>query len=322
MKRVNIIGAIKSRLGGSLYDSLRMFKGVRKPSDSPGRMVYGYKYALVKHILLRPFGNHLLRYFDDFYASFTERGSGGEGFEVLNFNGIRIPKPLNDADKYMFFYDIIEHFVYFVTDNHDFFDSINTYGPYELGRVRVGENDTVIDCGANVGMFSAAAAHRTNVRGGGGTVYAFEPSPNVIERYLSKTAALYDNIKIAPYALSDRAGEASFMENTEQILSSHLAHIDRDRGGVPITVNVTTPDDFVRENGIPRVDFIKADIEGAEREMLRGAREVLREFAPKLAICAYHLPDDPEVLRGLILQANPKYVVEEKFRKIYAYVPE
>ena len=79
-------------------------------------------------------------------------------------------------------------------------------------------------------------------------------------------------------------------------------------------------DTFVEENKLPSVDFIKADIEGAERYMLMGAKRVLKEFAPKIAICTYHLPDDPKVLRELILDANPNYIIEEKFKKMYAYV--
>ncbi|MDR0764457.1 MAG: FkbM family methyltransferase [Synergistaceae bacterium] len=75
------------------------------------------------------------------------------------------------------------------------------------------------------------------------------------------------------------------------------------------TVEVTTIDDFVRENNITRVDFIKADIEGFERNMLKGAEFVLSHFGPKLAICTYHLPDDPEVLERIILEANPNYRV-------------
>ena len=79
---------------------------------------------------------------------------------------------------------------------------------------------------------------------------------------------------------------------------------------------------LVHQNHLPKVDFIKADIEGAERYMLMGAQKVLREFAPKIAICTYHKPDDPRVLRKLIMQANPNYIIEEKWKKMYAYVPE
>ena len=68
------------------------------------------------------------------------------------------------------------------------------------------------------------------------------------------------------------------------------------------------------------VDFIKADIEGAERYMLMGARETLGKFAPKLSICTYHFPDDPEVLEKIILEANPNYKIEHRWKKLYAIV--
>ena len=87
------------------------------------------------------------------------------------------------------------------------------------------------------------------------------------------------------------------------------------------TVPAITLDAFVERNNIEHVDFIKADIEGAERNMLRGATRILKEFAPKLSICTYHLPDDPQVLREIILNANPKYRIVEKIKKMYAYVP-
>jgi hypothetical protein len=74
----------------------------------------------------------------------------------------------------------------------------------------------------------------------------------------------------------------------------------------------------VSENKLERVDFIKADIEGAERGLLSGAKNVLKEFSPKLSLCTYHLPDDCEVLERLILEANPKYKVRQGPNKLYA----
>jgi hypothetical protein len=56
--------------------------------------------------------------------------------------------------------------------------------------------------------------------------------------------------------------------------------------------------------------------------MLTGAQEVLRKFEPRLSLCTYHLPDDPAVLKELILRANPKYKVIQRKMKLFAYVPK
>ena len=92
------------------------------------------------------------------------------------------------------------------------------------------------------------------------------------------------------------------------------------RGQKKTRIECTTLDDWVKENNISRVDFIKADIEGAERYLLAGAQETLRRFKPRLAICTYHLPDDPQVLAKLIKLAVPEYHVIQKRKKLYAYV--
>lgn len=83
---------------------------------------------------------------------------------------------------------------------------------------------------------------------------------------------------------------------------------------------VTTVDDFVKENKLEKVDFIKSDIEGFERNMLTGAKNTLKNFSPKLTISTYHLPDDPEVLEKIILDANPDYRIVHMPEVLFAKV--
>jgi hypothetical protein len=64
---------------------------------------------------------------------------------------------------------------------------------------------------------------------------------------------------------------------------------------------------MVRELKLSRVDFIKMDIEGAERQALRGGKATLERFRPRLEISVNHLPDDPQVVPALIQGFVPSY---------------
>lgn len=186
-------------------------------------------------------------------------------------------------------------------------------GPYETASVQLKKGDVVIDCGANMGIFSILAVKR-----GASTVYAFDPQDNALR-------LLNDNIKLnnsnaeiipVPYGLSNRKCTLSFTEDNENIGASRISR-EGDIGTT--TIECTTLDDWVEENNIPRVDFIKADIEGAERDMLNGARQVIKRDHPRIAICTYHLPDDPAVLRDIILSIDSTYRIEQREMKLYAW---
>lgn len=189
-------------------------------------------------------------------------------------------------------------------------------GPYEYGKVKLNKEDIVFDLGANFGMFSAFASAK------GCKIHAFEPTVNTIDKYLSRTAQLNSNIIINSMAVSNYDGVQEFTidekdcrcNGISETKTNLLKHEEN-----KILVPTTTIDNYVDKNNLKAVDFIKADIEGAERLMLEGAKETLKEYAPDLSICYYHLFDDYKVLTDLILKANPDYVIEHKWKKIYAY---
>ena len=184
-------------------------------------------------------------------------------------------------------------------------------------NVSVKSGDIVIDAGSWIGDFAAYASVK------GATTYAFEPTAATFE-LLKKTAELNGNIIPVKKGLSDENVSANLLHNAGNTGGNRIATPSNsvNFAGTSSTIETTTIDDFVRENNLPRVDFIKADIEGFERHMLAGAQETLARFAPKLALCTYHLPDDPQVMAELIMKANPKYNIVQKRMKLFASVPE
>ena len=194
-----------------------------------------------------------------------------------------------------------------------FFDdySMVDEGPYHQFDDREDGTNVVIDCGANVGVFSAAEAAK------GHKVYAFEPVMKT-RTILEKVANKYSNIVIENYALSDKSGKVTMMASDN--LGQNKIVEEKNVTECVESVPCITLDEFVEKNGIKRVDYIKADIEGAERYMLKGAKKVLERFAPRLSICTYHLDDDPIVLERIIKEENPNYTVVHEYKKLYAYV--
>lgn len=215
-----------------------------------------------------------------------------------------------DAKKMGFFNneypDVIAPFLPCANGGEDYNE-----GPYEFGNVRLEKGDVVFDCGANMGFFSILAANYDC------QCYAFEPLPANIA-HLNEIVRVNPHIVIAPYALCDEDKSLQFTDSASSSTTTRILFDEEEAD--TITVEGMSMDSYVEKSKIDRIDFIKADIEGAERYMLMGARNVLKEFAPKIAICTYHLPDDPQVLRQLILDANANYIIEERWKKMYAYV--
>ncbi|MDR0705741.1 MAG: FkbM family methyltransferase, partial [Planctomycetaceae bacterium] len=236
-------------------------------------------------------------------------------------NNIQLPRA-NEAEKYSFTGAIVEILIPYLVQNPKLLENlfgkdIESEGRYEPNEyIQLQPADIVIDAGANAGFFSVLGSAK------GCSVYAFEPMPYMRENYLVHVAAWNPNITVCPFALWDKEEELTFWvshvnpHSASAVVRAGYKDIEQ------ITVAAISLDEFVRKNNIPRIDFIKADIEGAERHLLMGAKNVLKEFAPKLSICTYHLPDDPFVIRRLIQESNPNYTIIEGANKIYAYCPK
>lgn len=176
--------------------------------------------------------------------------------------------------------------------------------------VEIRHGDVVIDCGAHVGAFCRYALQR-----GASRVVAIEITPKTrvcLERNLAEDI---ENGKASIVPLGVWSEETTLELNISEgslsntVVDARYAVLGRSKS-TTLSVPVTTIDALVANMGLPQVDFIKMDIEGAEREALVGARETLRRSKPRLAIASYHLPDDREAISTRTAQANPTYAEE------------
>jgi FkbM family methyltransferase len=162
---------------------------------------------------------------------------------------------------------------------------------------------TVVDAGANIGMFSLLA---NGLVGSSGQVYAVEPVPGnlqCLEQCLERNQLT--RVKTCGTALGAENGALALSLSSSS--GKHSAALDR--GGPQITVPQRRLDDLVEEWGLDRLDFLKIDVEGYEPQVLRGAAGCISKFRPVLAVAAYHFPEHVEALPQLIAGIAEDYVV-------------
>jgi FkbM family methyltransferase len=144
---------------------------------------------------------------------------------------------------------------------------------------------TVLDVGANEGLYTLFSARRV---GATGRVVAFEPSSrergklqhNVTRNHLG-------NVTVVPVAAGSREGTAA-LQVASDLHSGHntlgaLIYDDAPAVGVE-HVPVERLDLAVDRLGISRVDVVKIDVEGAEMQVLEGARRTLAGHRPVLLV--------------------------------------
>lgn len=147
-----------------------------------------------------------------------------------------------------------------------------------------------VDVGANRGAYTVACAL---LAGPTGRVVGLEPQPGPLRTARALKAALrLDHVELHEVAVSDEPGHLSlvvptrfglpvygraFLADAPQLSADDLAdfHAHRRRD-----VQVTTLDAVVDDLDLERLDFLKADVEGAELRMLRGATAAVERHRP------------------------------------------
>ncbi len=138
---------------------------------------------------------------------------------------------------------------------------------------------TVLDVGANHGMFSLEAAHLV---GPEGVVHAFEPAPATRALLTSNLAANgLSTVAVFPSALGDTPGIARLRIHREMSGLNTLADHDVTwnrrilSADQVVEVPITTLDAHAEAQGLDWIDLLKIDVEGFELGVIRGAHGLL-----------------------------------------------
>jgi FkbM family methyltransferase len=177
---------------------------------------------------------------------------------------------------------------------------------YHHPNVHVRPGDIVIDCGAHIGGFTRVA-----LRAGARLVIAIEPQRGnllAFEKNLAEELKA-GKVKLIRKGVWDKSGKLSL--HLSRVGDSHSVVIPQNGPGDE-SIEVTTLDALVKSLALTRVDFIKMDIEGAERNALRGARQLLKRWHPRLAIAGYHMEGDPAAIKSIVSEAFSGYRVVSK----------
>ena len=150
----------------------------------------------------------------------------------------------------------------------------------EFWRNGIQSGMTVIDVGANAGVYTFSAAKRV---GSNGLVISVEPFSQCVN-YLNETCRInqIDWVKVCAGAASDRNGKAKLSLSSASELNELIAEEDgqaRDASTFE-EVECFTLDSLIDKYGMSRVDFLKIDAEGHELQVLQGSDRILTEFAP------------------------------------------
>jgi len=205
--------------------------------------------------------------------------------------------------------DLLKRIVAFRTsfDARDYIrpDGQEEYFPADVPILRTIDSLRFVDAGAYIGDTVASASEACRRAGTPiDFVASFEPDLDNIEKL---SVEVEHQKKLSPEAkyfvyTSGVWSEDSLLTFSNDGNSSSTITTKRSQSNISIAVNSL---DSVLLGAAP--NYIKMDIEGAERNAILGAKKIIQAYRPVLAICIYHKPEDLWDLPLLIHSIEPNY---------------
>ena len=179
---------------------------------------------------------------------------------------------------------------------------------YFLEGFLPGEGDIAIDGGA----FDGATARDFSKLGA--KVYAFEMDELNYKNCLPLAEKF--GFVIENYGLSDKISIEEYAVCASGSFKISAQNGNQSNGVAKKESRFVDLDTYCKMKKLPRVDYIKLDIEGSELDMLHGAVNTIKNFRPKMAISTYHKIEDLYTLPQFIKSIREDYQFEFRHYKI------
>ena len=155
------------------------------------------------------------------------------------------------------------------------------------------KGQTVFDVGAFIGLFTMFFAR---VVGKDGKVVAFEPNPSLCNK-IKENLLLnnFGNVEVKQLALGrEKKREIlafpSMIPGVGSIEEHEKVRILQQKRARTVEIEVDTVDNLVTAKKIPRPDFVKIDVQGAELDVLIGMSNALKMCKPKILVEVHSIP--------------------------------
>lgn len=155
---------------------------------------------------------------------------------------------------------------------------------FDMLREHCRSGDVVLDIGAHLGLFSVVMSRLV---GAAGHVYSFEPT-SLSYTVLNKVVLLNEcqhNVTIHAEAVAGVSGEMAFYD-TGHLASNANSLIATARAKGQSRIRTVALDDFVAERKLD-VRFLKIDVEGAEFDLVSGARQLFLTSRPVASLSVH-----------------------------------
>ena len=168
------------------------------------------------------------------------------------------------------------------------------------------EPEVYVDAGAFAG--DSLERFLWNQNGVFDTIYGFEPGVRQFAALQARTRRLIAEWALEPTSI--QLIEAGLGETDYSAMSASASGqitnlaIKSDADANGNKVKILNLDNFLKGK---RVTFLKADVEGMEMPLLKGASATIRQHKPKIAICVYHYPSDLPHIANYLATLVPDY---------------